>query len=214
VTARVVADGPEGRDAAVATLEAGGIVAVPTDTVYGLAVALSTPGGIERVFQVKQRPPDRGIVLLLDEAAQMADLATVTPAAEALAAACWPGGLTIVLEQRDGVALPSVLTGGASTIGVRVPAHDAPRALARALGPLPTTSANVSGSPELANAAAILERLGDGIDLILDGGAAPGGVASTVVDASGPSVRILRAGAIDAQRIADLLVAAGLPPLA
>ncbi|HYH91527.1 MAG TPA: L-threonylcarbamoyladenylate synthase [Candidatus Saccharimonadales bacterium] len=209
-----MADGPEGRDAAVATLEAGGIVAVPTDTVYGLAVALSTPGGIERVFQVKQRPPDRGIVLLLDEAAQMADLATVTPAAEALAAACWPGGLTIVLEQRDGVALSSVLTGGASTIGVRVPAHDAPRALARALGPLPTTSANVSGSPELANAAAILERLGDGIDLILDGGAAPGGVASTVVDASGPSVRILRAGAIDAQRIADLLVAAGLPPLA
>ena len=191
-----------------------GIVAVPTDTVYGLAVALSTPGGIERVFQVKQRPPDRGIVLLLDEAAQMADLATVTSAAEALAAACWPGGLTIVLEQRDGVALPSVLTGGASTIGLRVPAHDAPRALARALGPLPTTSANVSGSPELANAAAILERLGDGIDLILDGGAAPGGVASTVVDVSGPSVRILRAGAIDAQRIADLLAAAGLPPLA
>ena len=144
----------------------------------------------------------------------MADLAVVTPVAEALAAACWPGGLTLVLEQRPDVPLPDVLTGGVRTIGLRVPAHDAPRALARVLGPLPTTSANVSGRPELGDAAAILAALGDGLELILDAGPARGGVPSTVVDASGIAARILRPGAIDATRLEAVLAAAGLAGLA
>lgn len=213
MTATVVADDAAGRQAAIAVLRAGGLVAIPTDTVYGLAVDLSTPGGIERLFQVKQRPPDRGIVLLIDGPAQMARLALVTPIAEALAAACWPGGLTLVLEQRPDVSLPDVLTGGARTIGLRVPAHDAPRALARDLGPLPTTSANVSGRPEFGDAQAILAGLGHGLDLILDGGPARGGIPSTVVDASGPTARILRSGAIHATAIEAVLVAAGLTGL-
>ena len=207
---RIVPDDPDGRAAAIDVLRAGGIVALPTDTVYGIAVSLDTPGGIERLFRVKQRPPDKGIALLLDEVAQAAAIAILTPAALALADACWPGGLTLVLARRPGGALPDVLTGGASTIGLRVPNHSIPRALARAVGPLPTTSANVSGLPEARDAAAIVQQLGVGVDLVLDGGPAHGGPASTVVDCTDGGPRILRAGAVSAERIAAVLAEAGI----
>lgn len=205
MSARVVRDDAAGRDEAIAELRAGAVIALPTDTVYGIGVALETPGGIERLFRVKRRPPEKGVVLLLADAAQAGDLAEVTPAASALAAALWPGGLTLVLRRREDVILPDALTGGASTIGLRVPDHDAPRALARALGPLPVTSANVSGLPEARDAAEVADQLGAELDLILDGGPARGGVASTVVDASVVPARILRSGAIPAGRIAELL---------
>ena len=132
------------------------------------------------------------------------------PAASALAAACWPGGLTVVVPQRPDVPLPAVLTGGAPTIGLRVPDHDAPRALAAAVGPLPVTSANVSGLPEARDATEILEQLGDAVDLILDGGPAHGGPASTVVDCTGERPRALRAGAIPLERIIAILDEAGV----
>jgi L-threonylcarbamoyladenylate synthase len=210
VTARVVADDDAGRAAAIDALRAGAVVALPTDTVYGLGVALSTPGGIERLFHVKHRPPEKGIVLLVADASQAGQLATMTAAADVLAATFWPGGLTLVVEQRPEVDLPAVLTGGATTIGLRVPDHAAPRTLAAALGPLPVTSANVSGQPEASTAAEILALLGDDIELILDGGPARGGTPSTVVDASVDRPRILRAGAVAAGRIAQALADAGI----
>jgi len=210
VSARVVADDADGRAAAVDVLRAGGIVALPTDTVYGIAVALGTPGGIERLFQVKRRPPDKGIMLLLDSASQASSIGVMGWAATALADAFWPGGLTVVVPQRTDVPLPSALTGGASTIGLRVADHAAPRALARALGPLPTTSANVSGLPEAGDASEIVDQLGDAIDLILDGGPAHGGPASTVVDGTADTPRVLRVGAITPARVAQVLDAAGL----
>ena len=108
VTAQVVADDETGRAAAIAVLRAGGVVALPTDTVYGIAVALDTPNGIERLFRVKRRPPDKSIALLLADPEQAATMGIVTQAAEALAAACWPGGLTLVLARRPGVVLPDV----------------------------------------------------------------------------------------------------------
>jgi L-threonylcarbamoyladenylate synthase len=200
--ARVVADDAAGRVAAVDVLRAGGVVALPTDTVYGIGVALDAEGGIERLFAAKRRPPDKGIMLLLDDAAQAADIGVMTPAAQALAEACWPGGLTVIVPQRPDVALPATLTGGAPTIGLRAPDHDAPRALARAVGPLPVTSANVSGLPEASDAAGILEQLGDAVELVLDGGPAHGGPASTVVDCTTDGiVRILRAGAVPVDRV-------------
>ncbi len=210
MSARLVLDDDEGRAAAVETLRAGGIVALPTDTVYGIAVALGTPGGIERLFRAKDRPPDRGIMLLLADAAQAGAIGTMGPAASALAAAFWPGGLAVVVPQRPDVPLPTVLTGGAATIGLRVPDHAAPRALAAAVGPLPTTSANVSGLPEAHDVAEILAQLGDAVDLILDGGPAHGGPASTVVDCSGARPVILREGAIPTSRVARVLDAAGV----
>jgi L-threonylcarbamoyladenylate synthase len=210
MTARVVGDTAAGRAQAIEVLAAGGIVALPTDTVYGIAVALSTPGGIERLFAAKRRPPDKGIVLLLDDAAQAATAGAMTTAASALADALWPGGLTVIVPQRADVPWPSALTGGAQTIGLRVPDHPAPRALAAGVGPLPTTSANVSGLAEASDAAAILDQLGDSVDLVLDGGPARGGPASTVVDCSGSQPAILRAGAVSSARIAAVLDAAGV----
>jgi len=134
----------------------------------------------------------------------------MTPAATVLAEGCWPGGLTVVVPIRATISLPAVLTSGRPTIGLRVPDHDAPRALARAVGPLPTTSANVSGFPEAPDAAAILAQLGDTIDLILDGGPSHGGPASTVVDCSGALPRIIRVGAVPVTRVAEILDAAGV----
>ena len=203
--ARVVPDGPAGREAAVAALREGGIVALPTDTVYGIAVALGTSGGIEALFAAKHRPPERGIVLLLEAAEQARSIAIWPASADRLARAFWPGGLTIVVPQRPDVSLPAVLTGGAPTIGLRVPDHDAPRQLARELGPLPTTSANRSGEPEAPDAAGIVRQLGDAVALVLDGGRAHGRPASTVVDCSQDPPQVLRAGAISAEAIDAVL---------
>lgn len=196
MTARIVADDTAGRALAVEILRSGGIVALPTDTVYGIAVALGTPGGIEALFAAKQRPPDKGIMLLLADAAQAPEIGQWPEAASILAAAFWPGGLTVIVPQRPDVPLPAALTGGVPTIGLRVPDHDAPRALAAALGPIPTTSANVSGLSEARTAADIVQQLGAAVGLVLDGGPAHGGPASTIVDCTVEPPRILRVGAI------------------
>jgi L-threonylcarbamoyladenylate synthase len=201
VTARIVPDDASGRSAAVEVLRAGGIVALPTDTVYGIAAALDTPGGIESLFAAKQRPADRGIALLIADADQAPTIAAWPPAAATLAARFWPGGLTIVVPQRRDVSWPPLLTGGASTIGLRVPDHDSPRALARAVGPLPTTSANRSGEPEAPDATSIVAQLGDAVGLVLDAGPARGGPPSTVVDCTVDPPRVLRAGAIPVEAI-------------
>jgi L-threonylcarbamoyladenylate synthase len=214
---RRVPDGPEGRAEAVEVLRNGGVVAIPTDTVYGIGVALDTPGGIERLFAAKARPPDKAIALLLADLDQAAEIGELTPAALALAATFWPGGLTLVVPRRTDRPLPAALTGGElapgaiPTVGLRVPNHDAPRALARALGPLPTTSANRSGEPEARNADEIELLLGGSIDLVLDGGPARGGPASTVVDVTDQAPRIIRTGAIDEDAISRCLASAGLP---
>ena len=210
MSARTLPDDAAGRAEAIEVLGRGGVVALPTDTVYGIAVALDIPGGIERLFRVKRRPPDRGIVLLLDAASQAASIGVMGPAASALASAFWPGGLTVVVPQRPDVPLPAALTGGTLTIGLRVPDHAAPRALAAAVGPLPTTSANVSGLPEARDAIEILAQLGEGVDLILDGGPARGGPPSTVVDCSEERPSIVREGDVPLARIAAILDAAGV----
>jgi len=179
MAARVLPDGTEGRAEAVRVLAAGGLVAFPTDTVYGIAVSSRTPGGLERLFVAKQRPPERAIVLLLADAAQASELGILGPAGEALAEAFWPGGLTLIVRQRgDTVPSLSLATGddheAGLTVGLRVPDHSTPRALATAVGPLPTTSANRSGDPEARDAQDVVDQLGAALDLILDGGPARG----------------------------------------
>jgi len=204
---RVVADTASGRAAAIEVLQAGGIVAIPTDTVYGIAVALSTPGGIERLFHVKQRPPEKAIALLLADADQASALADMPAPARTLAAALWPGPLTLVVAARSDAALPEVLTAGGATVGVRLPYHAVPRALAAAVGPLPTTSANRSGGPDPLDAATVVEELGDGVDLVLDGGRTPGSRPSTVVDVTVDPPAIRRFGALDEAIIRATLAA-------
>ena len=203
--ARIVPDDDAGRQAAADALRAGGIVALPTDTVYGIAVALDTPGGIEALLAAKRRPPEKGVMLLLADAAQAPEIGEWPATAATLAGAFWPGGLSLVVPQRPDVPLPAALTGGARTIGLRAPDHAAPRALAAAVGPLPTTSANVSGLPEARTAAEILEQLGEVIALVLDAGPAHGGPASTVVDCTVDPPRVLRAGSIAVEDLARAL---------
>jgi tRNA threonylcarbamoyl adenosine modification protein (Sua5/YciO/YrdC/YwlC family) len=210
MTARIVADNAGGRAAAIEALRGGAIVALPTDTVYGIAVALETPGGIEALFAAKRRPPDKGIMLLLADAGQAPEIGEWPPAAAVLATSFWPGGLTLVVAQRPGVVLPPGLTGGAPTIGLRVPDHPAPRELAATVGPLPTTSANLSGMPEARDATEILAQLGDVIALVLDGGTAQGGPPSTIVDCSVERPVLLRVGPITAEQIGTVLDATGI----
>jgi len=213
---RRVADDPAGRDEAIAVLRSGGVICLPTDTVYGIAVALETQGGIEQLYAAKSRPPDKAIALLLADVDQAAEIGELSEAVRALAGAFWPGGLTLVVPRRTDRPLPAALTGGelapgeVSTVGLRVPGHATPRALAAALGPLPTTSANRSGEPEARDADEIEAILGDSIDLILDGGPSSGGMASTVVDMSGGTLRILRHGAIPESAIRRSLESATL----
>jgi L-threonylcarbamoyladenylate synthase len=201
VSARLVADDPAGREAAIEALMAGKLVAMPTDTVYGVGVSLDAPDGLTRLFAAKNRPPDKAIVLLVADAEQAAEVGVLTPVALALAQRYWPGGLTLVLAQAGHGRLPAELTAGNSTIGVRLPNHESPRALARALGPLPVTSANLSGEPAATTARDVLGQLGSRIDLILDGGPARGGIASTVVDCSSETPRILREGAVPSSEL-------------
>ena len=210
--ARLLPDDAAGRDAAIATLRAGGLVAMPTDTVYGVGVALNAPDGLERLFAAKDRPLDRAIVLLVADLEQAASVGVISPAARVLAERFWPGGLTLILAQAPDAALPAVLTGGAATIGVRLPDHDCPRELARALGPLPVTSANLSGRPEARDAAGVVAQLGGRIELVLDGGPVRGGVPSTVVDCSADAPRMLRVGAIATETLSGALRDAGLAP--
>jgi L-threonylcarbamoyladenylate synthase len=205
---RILPDGDAARAEAVEHLRAGRIVAVPTDTVYGIAADMALSDAIVRLFAAKRRPPEKAVAVLLADPAQAEEIAWLRPPAKSLAARFWPGGITLVLPLLPGVALPAELA-GAGTIGVRIPDHEAPRALARALGPLPTTSANLSGGSDAKNAAEVAAALGDAIELVIDGGPTRGGPASTVVDCTSQRPRILREGAIPAWLIAETLERGG-----
>jgi L-threonylcarbamoyladenylate synthase len=203
MTARLLPDDAAGRVAAVEVLRRGGIVVMPTDTVYGVGVSLTADDGLGRLFAAKDRPLDKAIVLLVADVEQAGSVGVLSPAAQTLAEKFWPGGLTLVLAQQPNSTLPTVLTAGQKTIGVRVPDHDCPRALARELGPLPVTSANISGQPAATTANDAMAQLGERVDLILDGGATRGGAASTVVDCAVAEPRILREGAIDRKAVTE-----------
>jgi L-threonylcarbamoyladenylate synthase len=201
VAAETIPDDEAGRAVAIDVLRRGGVVALPTDTVYGIAVALGTPGGVARLFAVKDRPVDKAIMVLLDSLGQVADLVALPPVARRLGEAFWPGALTLVLPLLEGAPVPAALTAGSATLGIRIPAHATPRALARELGPLPTTSANRSGGRDARSADDAAGSLGDRIDLVLDGGPSGGGQPSTVVDCTSASLRVLRVGAISTEAI-------------
>ncbi len=193
---------PAGDAASIAraseVLRAGGVIALPTDTEYGVAAHGLLKDAIERLYVVKERPNEKAIPLLLAATEDVAQVAReVPPAARALMRVFWPGALTLVLKKQP--HLPPAVS-ATDTVAVRVPDHAVVRALVRALGaPLAATSANKSGQPELLDAGEIARVLGAELDLILDGGRCPGGVPSTVVDVSGHAPRILRQGAIPAE---------------
>ena len=186
---------------AVAALRAGCVIAFPTDTVYGVGAHGLLHDAVDQLYVVKGRPAEKAIPLLLADAAEADTVARdISPAARELMRRFWPGALTIVLRKQPHLPLAVTAT---DTVAVRVPDHAVVRALITALGaPLAATSANRSGEPELLDAQAIARVLGASLELILDGGPCAGGVPSTVVDASGPVLRVLRAGAIPAEALA------------
>ncbi|HUR17026.1 MAG TPA: L-threonylcarbamoyladenylate synthase [Candidatus Limnocylindrales bacterium] len=202
MTPRISASDPRAIDEAVAALHRGELIAIPTETVYGLAV-LPTTTGLERLIAAKHRSAEKGVQLLIDSIDQATALADVTPAARALAARYWPGPLTIVLSRRTDVEVPETLGGGRPTLGLRLPDHDVPRAIARALGPIAASSANVSGEPDATTADHVAGYFSDEISLIVDDGPVRGGVPSTVVSCAdaGQPPQVLREGAISAAEI-------------
>ena len=210
MTARTVPDGPAARNEAAALLAAGGIAAIPTDTVYGLTAVRWDAAALARLLAVKGRPPDRGIAMLLADVEQAREVGEMTPLATILGRELWPGGLTLVVPARAGSRTTEVVLGPGRTVGIRVPDHPCPRRIAETVGPLPATSANPSGRADAADAAEIEERFGASINLIVDGGPAPGAAGSTVVDCTGEVPRLLRAGPIAAERVAAVLRAAGV----
>ena len=210
MTAPIVTDGPSARDAAAEVVARGGIVAIPTDTVYGLATARDDDAAVDRVIALKRRPTEKGIALLLADPGQAHLVGRLTREAAVLARELWPGGLTLVVPARNDVRLAAGAIGATGTVGLRVPDHPCPRRIAAVVGPLAATSANISGQPEAVDAATIADLFGAGLDLILDGGPARVGRPSTVVDCSGDVPRIVRPGAIPADRIEAVLRSAGV----
>ena len=192
-------ENPTAIERTLAVLIAGGLVAVPTDTVYGLAALVTDSLAIARIYQAKERSDNKAIAVLIGELDQLGLVAQpLNRSAHRLASAFWPGALTLVVPRR--LDLPSNLS-PLPTIGVRMPDHSFARRLLNKAGPLATTSANLSGGPNPRNAQEVLAQLDGRIELVLDGGDAPGGVPSTVVDCTGSEIIILRQGAISAEQI-------------
>jgi len=190
---------------ALQVLRAGGLVAFPTDTVYGVGALPSLAQAVERIFLAKGRPRSKAIPMLLDSAARLPELAeNIPPDASLLAQKFWPGPLTIVLTRKPTV--PDVVTAGGTSVAVRVPDHPfALRLITAAGGALATTSANRSGQPDPVTAQEVLGSLEGRIDLILDGGLCPGGLASTVIDLAGASPRVVRWGAVEREALEEAL---------
>ena len=179
-----------------------GLVAFPTDTVYGVGALAFRPEAVQRLYTVKGRSTDKAIAVLVGRDTDLANVAAhLTPAARILARRFWPGSITLVVPRHPN--LPEAVS-ALPTVGVRLPDHPIARGLLELTGPLAVTSANRSGEPNAATAADVLEQLSGRIELILDGGRVPGGVPSTVVDCTGPFPQVLREGPISA---ADILAA-------
>lgn len=185
----------------ISILRQGGLVAYPTDTVYGLGACVNLPQAVERVYQVKQRPRNMPFPLLLANTAQIAEVAQpVSPLAWLLIRGFLPGALTLVLPSSGSV--PDNVTAGEKTIAVRIPDHPVPIAIIEGLGaPIVGTSANLSGQPSPLTASEVYSQLGNQVDLIIDGGRCSGDKGSTIVDVTGVAPVILREGVISREEL-------------
>ena len=202
---------PGALDRAVALLQAGEVIAFPTDTVYGVGAHALQPAAVERLYRVKGRPDRVPIPLLVPDRTALEQVCVDIPAeAVRLIERFWPGGLSLVL--RRAALVPDVVTSGRDTVAVRMPDQPLVWALCRRLGaPLATTSANRHGWPSPVTAGEVAADLEGRIPLILDGGACPGGVASTIVNLTVSPPRILRPGPISAEALAEVLGAFPAP---
>lgn len=175
-------------------LQKGGLVAFPTDTVYGVGALAFDGKAVESIYVAKDRPAEKAIPILIGDPDDLEKVGMDIPeAARKLASRFWPGPLTILVPKR--ADLPEAVS-AIFTVGVRVPDHEVARALLRAAGPLAVTSANISGTQSPVTAQEVYEQLGGRIALVIDGGKTPGGVPSTLVDCTLPELKVLREGPI------------------
>lgn len=196
-----------GLDEAAALLRAGEPVAIPTETVYGLAAPAADGDAVARIYAAKGRPAFNPLIVHVADAGQAATLVDANERARALMAAHWPGPLTLVLPLRPGAPVASLVTAGLPTLAVRAPNHRVARALIAAAGPLAAPSANASGRLSPTRAEHVLASLGGRIALILDDGPTSAGLESTIVAVEGDMLRLLRSGALPAETLGDLAAA-------
>jgi L-threonylcarbamoyladenylate synthase len=188
---------------ALEILQGGGLVAFPTDTVYGLGALAFDNTAIKSIYTAKNRPIERAIPILIGDIKDLDQVAVDIPQmALTFAAHFWPGPLTCVVPKKQ--TLPPAVSATA-TVAVRIPDHADARALLHLVGPMAVTSANISGEPSPSTAREVYDQLAGRIPLILDGGPTPGGIASTLVDCSGDQPVILRDGPISLQQLLDVL---------
>ncbi|MDC7122639.1 L-threonylcarbamoyladenylate synthase [Cellulomonas fimi] len=190
-------------DEAVAAVSRGALVVLPTDTVYGIGADAFTPPAVQALLDAKGRGRQMPPPVLMPDVRTLDGLAAGVPAeARALAEAFWPGGLTLIVRAQPSLAWDLGETHG--TVALRVPDHPSALALLRRTGPMAVSSANRTGSPAAVTAQDAFDQLGDAVAVYLDGGDAPGGVASTIVDATGPTLRLVRAGALTLEQLREV----------
>lgn len=198
-------------DEAVRAVERGAVVVLPTDTVYGVGCDAFNPPAVRAVLAAKGRDAQMPPPVLIPSAQTVEGLARDLPAAaRTLMGACWPGPLTIIVHAQPSLAWDLGETHG--TVALRVPDHPVALALLERTGPLAVTSANRTGEPPATTAEGAREQLGDAVAVYLDGGEAPLGVASTIVDATGPLLRVVREGGVGRDRLAELVGEGALEP--
>ena len=191
---------------AAQVLRRGGLVAFPTETVYGLGADATSDAAVGSLYRAKGRPARNPLIVHVANLAAARAIATFDERASAVGGACWPGPLTLVLPRAPGAPISELATAGLDTVAVRVPAHPAARALLEAaLLPVAAPSANPSGLVSPTTAAHVAADLGDAVDVVLDGGSCPVGVESTVVDLSRGPARLLRPGGLDLTALERLI---------
>ena len=199
----VSSDSPTVIQQALGILNSGGLVAFPTDTVYGVGALAFDGKAVESIYAAKDRPIEKAIPVLIGDEDDLEKVGMDIPhIAHKLASRFWPGPLTVLVPKKP--TLPESVS-ASETVGVRIPDHAVARALLRAAGPMAVTSANISGQPSPSTAEEAFAQLHGRIPLIIDGGKTPGGVPSTLVDCTGEKIKVLREGPISL----DTLLSAG-----
>ena len=205
MTTQLLTTSEQDLNIAAAIIKAGGLVGIPTETVYGLGANGLDPEAVKKIFLAKGRPQDNPLILHIHDASQLYDFCREVPErALQLAKAFWPGPLTMILPVKD--CVPKTTTAGLDTVGVRCPANEATREIIRLAGvPIAAPSANTSGKPSTTTAEHVLHDMAGKIDAIVDGGPCRVGVESTIVDLTGPVARLLRPGGIGPEALTALL---------
>ena len=198
-------DGRQAAEHSARILSAGGLVAFPTETVYGLGADATNGRAVARLYEAKGRPAFNPLIAHVTGVAAARALGRFDAAAERLAEAFWPGPLTLVVPKLPGCPVSDLATAGLDSIALRVPDHPVAQALLQAFGrPVVAPSANRSGHVSPTRAAHVLADLRGRIEMILDGGPTPGGLESTVVDLAGPIPRLLRPGLVSAEELREV----------